>query len=81
MNVVIDQSRCPVITAAVEPIVLHPRYHALRVREVDPDVGLYALTPITGIDRALHSCDGAAEITVTWIGDVMEQVRLKTGSL
>ena len=76
MNVVIDGTRCPVVTQAIEPLVLHPRYHALRLEVLDPGVGLFVLSPISRGDRALLTQGDGADITVTWIGDIMEQVAL-----
>jgi hypothetical protein len=74
MNAVIHAGTCPVILGAVEPVVLHPRYHAMRVEPLAPEVGIYVLTPVAGRDRATFERDGYAGIVVAWIGDVMEEV-------
>ena len=73
MNVVIDGTSCPVILAAAEPLVLHPRYHAMRVEVLEPEVGIYLLVPVCETDRGRWNGDGVG-IVVAWVGDVMDQV-------
>lgn len=74
MKATIDGFGCLVIRAA-EPLVLHPRYHAMRVEALEPDLGIFVLTPVALGDRVTFERDGhTAGIVVAWVGDVMEQV-------
>ncbi len=76
MNVLIEAALCPVVTRAVQPVVLHPRYLALGVTEVDAALGLFELLPLTSLGAARVAEDGEPMLLVSWVGDVMEQVRL-----
>lgn len=74
MYAVISGTTCPVIVHAVEPLVLHPRYQALRVQALAPDVGIHVLRPVCRRSHAAFERDGIDGILVTWIGDVMEEI-------
>jgi hypothetical protein len=80
MNAVIEGTTCPVILHAVEPLVLHPRYHALRVEARLPELGVHVLTPVCRGSRAAFERDGIDGIVVVWVGDIMESVGTVVGT-